>query len=216
MIDFLGSAIEGVAFDLDGTLIDSMQQHANCWEKALNAQGFEFNRALYIRCEGVPLRTLIPLVSNIDPADESYLAQLIEAKDREYLRLGSNMPFVKGALDLLSFFKEHKIPTGLVTAGQRARVYRSLDDEQLSSFQKIVCGDECSVGKPFPHPYLKASELLGVDTSKLLVIENSVCGAVSSYLANAKLVMVGEEDVRLPNVLGRFDGLHHLMKKVTS
>ena len=43
---------KGVLFDLDGTLIDSMQKHALAWERALQSYGVVFDRDEYFRLEG--------------------------------------------------------------------------------------------------------------------------------------------------------------------
>lgn len=204
--------IQAVAFDLDGTLIDSMGHHADAWSTVLSRHGYRFNRDLYLRSEGIPLRTLIPTVVEPPLKDLELLEGLILAKDQIYGECNEKVPLVDFGRELIVLIKALGLPVGLVTAGQRDRVSRTLFREDIALFDAVICGDDSIHGKPLPHPYLKAAEIFGIFPQNLLVIENAVCGAVSSYLANAALIYVGYENLKLPNQLATCVSIEAVMK----
>jgi beta-phosphoglucomutase-like phosphatase (HAD superfamily) len=53
-----------------------------------------------------------------------------------------------------------------------------------------VCGDEVPAGKPHPDPYLRGAELLGLDPSQCLAIEDSPTGAASAQAAGCVVLIV--------------------------
>lgn len=204
--------VRAVAFDLDGTLIDSMGHHADAWEKTLSEIGYRFNRELFLRSEGIPLRTLIPIVVDRPLDDKNSVDDLILAKDREYRKIHQKASLVDGARELIVFLQCLGVPVGLVTAGQRNRVTTTLNTADFDLFDAVICGDDSAHGKPLPHPYLAVAERFDVAPRNLLVIENAVCGAVSSYLADAQLIYVGSEKLDLPNQIARCDSMRDIKK----
>ena len=64
-------------------------------------------------------------------------------------------------------------------------------------FAESVAGDEVSVGKPHPEPYLEAARRLGVRAEDCVVIEDSANGAASGNASGALVVAV-EKYVHVP------------------
>ncbi|MEK7691565.1 MAG: HAD hydrolase-like protein, partial [Bdellovibrionota bacterium] len=61
----------GILFDLDGTLIQSLEQHCAAWKHALAEIGLSFNDSDYYVLEGAPLldiaRTLVAKGFSVTP-----------------------------------------------------------------------------------------------------------------------------------------------------
>jgi beta-phosphoglucomutase-like phosphatase (HAD superfamily) len=53
-----------------------------------------------------------------------------------------------------------------------------------------VAGDEVTRSKPDPMPYLRAAELLGVDITRAVVLEDSLNGVRAAWSAGATVVAV--------------------------
>ena len=53
-----------------------------------------------------------------------------------------------------------------------------------------VAGEEVERGKPDPLPYLRAADLLGVDITRAVVLEDSANGARAGWAAGATVVAV--------------------------
>jgi HAD superfamily hydrolase (TIGR01509 family) len=54
----------------------------------------------------------------------------------------------------------------------------------------MVCAGETERGKPFPDPFLKAAEELGVDPTHCMVFEDGDAGVQSAIAAGMKWVRV--------------------------
>ena len=61
----------------------------------------------------------------------------------------------------------------------------------------MVCGDEVAATKPDPAPYLRAAELLGVDPTACVAVEDSPTGTRSAVAAGATVLVV-PADVAVP------------------
>ena len=95
-----------------------------------------------------------------------------------------------GARELLAALNAAQVPCALVTMS-----YASLADilvELLppNTFAAVVTGDMVTHGKPHPEPYLKAAELLGVDPTQCVAIEDSPTGVASAEAAGARVIGV--------------------------
>ena len=55
----------------------------------------------------------------------------------------------------------------------------------LERFQAIVTGEDTTVGKPSPEPYLRGAEKLGVRPEACIVVENAPIGIESAKRAGA-------------------------------
>jgi beta-phosphoglucomutase-like phosphatase (HAD superfamily) len=65
-----------------------------------------------------------------------------------------------------------------------------------------VCGDEVAATKPDPAPYLRAAELLGVDPSGCVAVEDSAAGSASAEAAGTAVLVV-PSGVEVPPGEGR-------------
>jgi len=79
----------------------------------------------------------------------------------------------------------------------------------VGSFTASVVGDEVSMGKPHPEPYLLAATKLGVDPTRCVAIEDSPTGVRSAVAAGCRVIAV-------PHVVPVPDGLaHHTVESLT-
>lgn len=95
-----------------------------------------------------------------------------------------------GARELLAELNAAQVPCALVTMS-----YASLADILVEllppgTFAAVVTGDMVSHGKPHPEPYLKAAELLGVDPTACVAIEDSPTGVASAEAAGTRVIGV--------------------------
>jgi len=69
-------------------------------------------------------------------------------------------------------------------------------------FDVTICGDEVTRGKPDPHPYLHAMELLGLSAAQCLAVEDSPSGTAAAVAAGIPVLVVPSE-VPVPEGPGR-------------
>jgi len=100
------------------------------------------------------------------------------------------VPWRPGARELLAELRERGIPTALVTMSVRRMAEQIVAHIPFDAFDVIVGGDEVTEAKPHPEPYLRAAELLGVDASDAVAIEDSIVGLASAVASGATSIGV--------------------------
>ena len=95
------------------------------------------------------------------------------------------VPWRPGARELLADLKRANIPTAMVTMSVHRMAATIAESIGFPAFDVIVGGDDVEHPKPHPAPYLRASELLGVDITDCVAIEDSVPGLASAVASGA-------------------------------
>ena len=146
-----------VLFDWDGTLLDSFPAGYHASITVLRHYGIAVDRARFLETYspnwyesyeqlGVPREEW-------DNADRMW-------RRTYHGQSTAPFPFVP---ELLSRLRDSGLTLGLVTAGNRSRVRRELDDHGLSAFfAAVVCFEDTVEKKPHPAPLAKALEELDV------------------------------------------------------
>jgi beta-phosphoglucomutase-like phosphatase (HAD superfamily) len=80
------------------------------------------------------------------------------------------------ATKLIDTLVENQIPIGIVTAGQKTRILKTVPGTVLGKFNTLVTGDMTKQGKPFPDHYLMGSASLGIAPEQSIVVENAPLG----------------------------------------
>ena len=112
-----------IAFDVDGTLIDSNGAHADAWARALTEHGFPHEPAAIRALIGMGSDKLLPRVAGLEV--ESARGQEILARKKELFdeRLPHLRP-TRGARALVTFLRER---------GRRLVVATSADDQEMDA-----------------------------------------------------------------------------------
>ena len=116
-----------------------------------------------------------------------YTAQLFER----------GLPWCEGAQELLEALAAEGVPLALVTNTQRALTDQALKSIGSQHFSATICGDEVPRGKPAPDLYLRAAELLDLQSEFCLAIEDSVTGSAAAESAGCPVLVV-PNDVAVP------------------
>ena len=178
--------IKGFFFDLDGTLIDSMEGHYSSWKKVLNSEySYELNKEKFMHLEGTKLNVLIKNLlseANIKISNQE-MEKLIYEKDIDYQQRNKTI-FYPNTIEVIKFLKIKKIKTSIVSAGSKKRIMSTLPNFFLKLFDHIISGDECKQGKPNPEPYLNALSKCKLLSKNCCVLENAPLGIESAIKAN--------------------------------
>ncbi|GHC98990.1 hypothetical protein GCM10010313_08590 [Streptomyces violarus] len=145
-----------VLFDVDGTLIDAMDNQRRAWVSWVGRYGLDASEVYQVALRRRPMETFANVAPDQDPRE--CLAALHELED-EGVRSGVYAAF-DGASQLLG-----TLPSGawaLVTSGYEHRVRGRFARTGLPVPRVIVDAATVEEGKPSPLPYLLAAEQLGV------------------------------------------------------
>ncbi len=149
---------ESVIFDLDGTVLDSVELIVDSFAHAVReVLGLELPRGDLIRGVGRPL--LEQMACFDQERAEELVTVYREFNHREHDLRVSLYP---GIADLLLWLRARGIALGLVTSKSRdvtEMAFRATGIGPL--FDTVVCAGETERHKPHPDPLLRAVELLG-------------------------------------------------------
>ena len=100
------------------------------------------------------------------------------------------LPWRPGALALLSSLRDAGVPTALVTMSIRRMAEAVAAALPFAGFDVVVAGDDVERPKPDPQAYLRAAELLGVDVTACVAIEDSPPGLAAAVASGAATIGV--------------------------
>jgi sugar-phosphatase len=169
-----------ILFDLDGVLVDSTPSVSRQWRRWANENGIDPEKVLEIAHGRRTVEVVRLLAPDIPPEEEARKLEQREAADTEGVTV---MP---GAAELIA-----SIPDGrwcVVTSGTRYLATSRLRLGKLPVPRVLVSADEVVKGKPDPEPFLKAAELLGVNPTECLVIEDAPAGIRAAHAAGMKVI----------------------------
>ena len=179
----------GVLLDVDGTLVDSNDMHANAWVKALAEAGVPAEFATVRRLIGKGGDKLLPDVAGIDAESEKGKAiskRRGEIFEEEYLPKLKPTP---GAKELLA---------RMAKEGLKLAVASSSDKDQLESLL-TVCGadafieastssDDAENSKPDPDIVHAALEQLGHPPERVILLGDTPYDVEASLKAGIRVV----------------------------
>ncbi|WP_406454692.1 HAD-IA family hydrolase [Streptomyces sp. NBC_00876] len=162
-----------VLFDVDGTLIDALDNQRRVWRVWAQQHGLDPDEVHRVALRTRPMETFAQVAPDRDPA--GCLAALHDLEDED-VRSGVYTAF-DGAAGLLG-----SLPPGtwaLVTSNYEHRVRGRFARTGLPVPDVIVDAASVDEGKPSPVPYLLAARRLGAEPQDCLVIEDAPSGVRS-------------------------------------
>ena len=154
--------LKAVIFDMDGTLLDSVDQHAEAWQKAFAKFGFEFPlpdiRYQIGKGGDKLLETFLSpeQIQEIGQDLEKYRSDLFKTQFRDGLR---GFPKVR---ELLEALRAAGLKTGLATSGKKEEVDFYLGVLHIRGLlDAITTKDDVENSKPEPDVLTVVRERLG-------------------------------------------------------
>ncbi|WP_406659977.1 HAD family phosphatase [Methanolobus sp. ZRKC3] len=195
--------ISSLIFDMDGVLLDSMPYHADAWVQVSGEWGVQVTHNDIYEIEGanhiLGLQWLFQRAGK--ELEPEYYEAILDRKIEIFSKIADVRPF-EGILECLGRLKG-KFNLSVVTGSERSTVESLLNEFFPDVFDVVVCGDDVEHGKPFPDPYLKAVELLGVTVDECIVIENAPMGVEAAK--GAGIFCVGVPTYVSPDKLSKAD-----------
>lgn len=179
-----------VVFDLDGVLWDSSAIHEAAFRQVLDEFGFHQIDFDYPSVAGRATHEVFRYLASLHL--ETFIYQQLEVMvtrkqeiARRHLRTSVSLN-----LSLISNIRHNsRFQTfALCTSSSKASLEIFFDHTALRNcFSVVLCANDVSRSKPEPDIYVKASNLLKVPASQMLVVEDSKSGIHSALKAGSTI-----------------------------
>jgi HAD superfamily hydrolase (TIGR01509 family) len=177
-------------YDCDGTLADNMHSHKAAFVKVAAQHNIQLDDSLIDELAGWP---------TVLVAEEIIRRYQVSFDTADFAKRKSSLfveEFIEQTLPIdfvVHHLKAHvgKRKIGVVSGGSRSTVTKTLHVIGVDRYLDVlVCAGETERGKPFPDPFLKAAELLGVAPHECMVFEDGDPGVEAAEKAGMKWVRV--------------------------
>lgn len=167
--------MEGVIFDLDGVLVNSMPTHCQAWKTAFaKIAGLEISERDIYLLEGMRGMDLVAKIFDQNNFSNRSLEHKVhDEKSKIFKKIRSSKPFegVKGMIDDIKYSK------AVVSGSTRNDVETILEEAfGKETFDVIITADDIKKGKPDPRAFLEALKKMKIKPKDLVIIENAPLG----------------------------------------
>jgi HAD superfamily hydrolase (TIGR01509 family) len=182
---------QGLIFDFDGTLADTMPIHWQVWLDLMKRHPFRLTEAQFYAWGGIPSRDILARLKReqglaIDP--------LAIAKEKEHGYL-ERLAHVAPIETVLAIARAHhgKTPLAVASGGTRRVIETVLAHLQIRHlFHAVVTHEDVANQKPAPDIFLEAARRLGVPPQFCRAYEDTDIGLQAIRTAGMEAVDVRE------------------------
>jgi beta-phosphoglucomutase-like phosphatase (HAD superfamily) len=152
---------QGIIFDCDGTLADTMPLHWRAWQVVTAKYRLHLREDRFYSLGGVPSRDILKMLSIEQGIALDHLAVARE-KEAEYLPLIAQVEPINTVVGVAREWHS-KIPLAVASGGTRRVIEQVLEHLGIRSlFTAIVTSEDVVNQKPAPDIFLEAARRIGV------------------------------------------------------
>jgi HAD superfamily hydrolase (TIGR01509 family) len=184
---------EAILFDLDGTLVDSVQTRIDAWLRALEQAGYATTREELAPMIGLDGRRLAREAAARAgrPIDEARSDEIDKASGEIYEALNRNPRPLPGVTEVVAAIEEAGIPWAIATSSRKDQVGTSVDALGLEREPTIIDASHVKHAKPEPDLLLYAADELHVEPGRCWYVGDSTWDMVSAVAAG--MIAIGVE-----------------------
>jgi beta-phosphoglucomutase family hydrolase len=182
---------QGLIFDFDGTLADTMPLHWIAWQTLIQRHGFQFTRERFYATGGIPSRDIIAMI-NLEQGLSLDPIAVAREKENVYLAM---LDRVQPIETVVAIARGHQgvVPMAVASGGSKRVIEVVLHHLRIRDlFQAVVTSEDVSRQKPAPDIFLEAARRLGVAPHRCRAYEDTDLGLTGIRAAGMEAV-----DVRL-------------------
>ena len=180
-----------ILLDLDGTLTDTVYQHALAWHKALEMSGIKLSVWRIHRRIGMSGGLLAESLARETGHELSAATanKMKKAHARLFRSQIKDVRLLPGAKDLMAHLTRMKVPWAIATSGALVTARPLLDLVDVPDGVPIISRDDVQHAKPNPDLWLAAAARLGVAPESCIAIGDSVWDLLAAR--RARMLGVG-------------------------
>jgi 2-phosphoglycolate phosphatase len=186
------TSVGGVVFDLDGTLVDSVEDIARAANYCLEGAGLPPCATAQIRdFVGDGSRVLLARASGLAATDERLDEMLVRFFVYYTAHAVDHTRLLPGAREVLAALAH--LPRALCTNKPRVTTLALLEGLGIDAeFDVVVAAGDVPHHKPHPAPLERVSELLGVPCARLVLVGDGPQDVACAKAAGARSIGISE------------------------
>ena len=214
----MARAFKAVLFDVDGTLVDSNDAHADAWVQAFSQHGVNVDWRKVRRCIGMGGDKLMPEVSGLD--EESAAGSKIAERRSEI--------FKRDFLPKISPLRDaRQLVAAIRERGYAAVAASSAQKDELTPLLRIAgadwlmdeatSSDDAAESKPEPDIVIAALKRAGVTAPEAIMIGDTPYDVEAATRAGVKIIGFrsgGWGDADLKGAIAVYDGPWDLLARI--
>ena len=184
------------SFDLDGTLINSLESMERAWscvQKELNVQRSFSDYKNYI---GLPFFEILKKLE--------IESQFIEIQKIYFSKSLNQLELIKPYQDVINFFNECKNKkkfVSIITSKPRKTTEVILDEFNIKP-DLLLCGDDFHFGKPDKRLMKMAHDISGIPKDKIVYIGDMISDMLFALNSEVSYIQANKNDLsKIPNTL---------------
>lgn len=181
-----------IAFDLDGTLVDTEQVLLKTWQQAARGYGRELDLDEFRVAFGITTEDALGRLG-LDVNPSEFARRWNDA----YAGFAGEAAFFPGARELLLSLASHGLGLGAVTSRERDEYERFFDKFHLDDLMgQVVLADATERHKPAPDPLLRFAHLAGADPTRCAYVGDQPTDVQAAHAAGFASCLVDWDGTR--------------------
>jgi beta-phosphoglucomutase family hydrolase len=180
---------QGLIFDCDGTLADTMPLHWRAWQMITQRHGIYFPEDRFYSLGGVPSRDILKMLAEEQGRSLDHIA-IAHEKEEAYLPLMAQVEPIHGVVEIA---KTHhgKLPLAVASGGTQKVICQVLEHLNIRDlFAAVVTSEMVKKQKPAPDIFLEAARRIGVEPRYCRAYEDTDLGLQAIRAAGMEAVDV--------------------------
>ena len=194
MVDL--SAYQGIVFDMDGTLVDSMPAHMEAWRVTCEHYGYPFDLDYMNSLGGVPTQQTVVVLNEKFGMDRNPV-EVARFKRETWEDMKLEPVIIPATMAVF----EHYRPTmaiGIGTGAERPHAEHLLSAHGLlARIDSLVTATDVTHGKPHPETFLTVAQQMGIEPAKCVVFEDTEIGRQAATDAGMDCIMVKNGEIQV-------------------
>lgn len=165
--------VKGIIFDLDGTLLDSMDLWVRIDKEFLKKRGLEYTQDYSKAITAMEITETAIYTINRYNLKESVSEVISEWKEMAINEYKNSINLKEGVTNFLNHLKEKGIKIAIATSSSKDFFIPCLERHNiLIFFDVIVTSSDVGIGKSSPKIYFHAASKLGLSANECVVFED--------------------------------------------
>jgi beta-phosphoglucomutase len=211
-------ADRAVLWDLDGTLVDSRDQHWRAWRSAMAAEGVTITERQFLTSFGQRNDAILTGWLG-ERATPDFITRVGEDKEQRFRELveREGATLLPGVAHWVQALGAAGWAQAIASSAPRLNVEVSYHALGMAEwFGAVVSAEDVRHGKPDPEVFLVAAARLGVPPARCVVVEDAAAGIEAARRAGMASIGVGDgaggaAEITVPSLdrlpAGAFEGL---------